>query len=304
MAGGFVCACPPQWTGALCNQGGPCAYGAWGPWTPCSVPCGGGSTNRTRAFSGSTGGCNVDPLAAADVLLCNTQPCSDEGSVTQQGAAQSTAVDPTGDAEAGASEGCAFSEWGAWSACNATCGAGTQSRVRYAQFYTPQCAASQAPTQAVQSCEAAPCQPPPTQGIVPACVFSVGPLDATAGWVSLCASSACSYSTSGDQATVMFTAATNVSQVFVLLGDLVLQPGANYLLSMSASSSCFGTLGAKVTSSMETPFSAQEWVVPNQMIPLTMQWTQPAASSGALLQFVAGQPNCTFVISNVSLCGV
>jgi len=30
----------------------------------------------------------------------------------------------------------------------------------------------------------------------------------------------------------------------------------------------------KVTSSMETPFSAQEWVVPNQMIPLTMQWTR------------------------------
>lgn len=67
--------------------------------------------------------------------------------------------------------GCAFSEWGAWSACNATCGAGTQSRVRYAQFYTPQCAASQAPTQAVQSCEAAPCQPPPNQGVWPAHVF-------------------------------------------------------------------------------------------------------------------------------------
>lgn len=69
--------------------GGPCAYGAWGPWTPCSVSCGGGSTNRTRALTDPSSGCTVDPLAAADMLLCNTQPCIDgsQGSIPLQGVA-------------------------------------------------------------------------------------------------------------------------------------------------------------------------------------------------------------------------
>lgn len=44
--------------------------GEWGPWSPCSVPCGGGYRNRTRG-----GG----PNGRVDFSACGLQPCAGEG---------------------------------------------------------------------------------------------------------------------------------------------------------------------------------------------------------------------------------
>lgn len=43
--------------------------GEWGPWSPCSVPCGGGYRNRTRG-----GGLN----GRVDFSACGLQPCAGE----------------------------------------------------------------------------------------------------------------------------------------------------------------------------------------------------------------------------------
>lgn len=44
--------------------------GEWGPWSPCSVPCGGGYRNRTRGSG---------PHSLMDFTTCGLQPCAGEG---------------------------------------------------------------------------------------------------------------------------------------------------------------------------------------------------------------------------------
>ena len=54
--------------GRTCSDLGvtPGPGGEWGPWSPCSVPCGGGYRNRTRGSSGPS---------PVDFSTCGLQPC-------------------------------------------------------------------------------------------------------------------------------------------------------------------------------------------------------------------------------------
>ena len=75
----------------------------WGGFNQCSFACGGGFKQRSRATEVTSSGCGALCGALVENVACNTKPC---------------AVD------------CVVAEWGAWTACDKTCGFGTKSRRR------------------------------------------------------------------------------------------------------------------------------------------------------------------------------
>ncbi|XP_074624581.1 SCO-spondin-like isoform X5 [Acropora palmata] len=91
-----------------CNRA-PCPvdgnWAEWRPWRPCSVTCGGGSQDRTRACANpppAFGGANCEGKSK-EYRQCNRNPCPVNGRWTT---------------------------WRSWGSCSKTCGRGLQSRTR------------------------------------------------------------------------------------------------------------------------------------------------------------------------------
>jgi len=81
--------------------------GAWSNWSACSASCGGGTQNRSRAYTPAQNG-GVDLSEAERIKLietqqCNTNPCPENGYLTA---------------------------WSDWSDCDKNCGTGIQTRTR------------------------------------------------------------------------------------------------------------------------------------------------------------------------------
>ena len=81
-----------------------CQVSDWSQWNTCSATCGGGTQSRTRTIiKDAKNGGKVCPVDLSENRVCNTQSCP---------------------------VNCAFTDWGDWGACSATCGGGTQTRYR------------------------------------------------------------------------------------------------------------------------------------------------------------------------------
>lgn len=96
--------CPVLVESRTCNTfscDGGCDVGQWGEWSHCSKPCEGGTKTRTRIVKPLEDGADCPP--SKQTAPCNLHDC---------------AVD------------CLASEWGSWSTCSASCGVGTQRRIR------------------------------------------------------------------------------------------------------------------------------------------------------------------------------
>ncbi|XP_076472307.1 uncharacterized protein LOC143301799 [Babylonia areolata] len=153
---------------ASCNNG-PCAvngnWATWSSWGTCSVSCGGGSKSRSRTCTNpppANGGTQCSG-SGSDTSTCNTQPCPVDGgwgtwqawsacSVSCMGVgvqARTRQCDNPAPLHGGAqcsgtpdqTQTCdkrltlcsldgGWSQWGAWSACTKTCGAGLRLRQR------------------------------------------------------------------------------------------------------------------------------------------------------------------------------
>lgn len=99
--------CPALVDSADCdNQPCPvdCVVSPWSDWTPCDLSCGGGSSRRSRSVLVHPTGGGLECPALEQVKPCNNQECNKD---------------------------CVVSDWSPWSACSASCGGGSSSRVRY-----------------------------------------------------------------------------------------------------------------------------------------------------------------------------
>ncbi|XP_035663694.1 coadhesin-like [Branchiostoma floridae] len=102
----------------VCNTSQLCPvhgnWSQWSPWSACNVTCGLGSQSRNRSCDSPPpqhGGANCGG-SPAEVQSCDSgQPCAVHGN---------------------------WSQWSPWSACNATCGLGSQSRYRSCDSPPPQ----------------------------------------------------------------------------------------------------------------------------------------------------------------------
>jgi len=86
-----------------CNQGECCSW-QWGEWTTCSKTCGDGTSTRNQ-FCICPGYGKSDNNRCSGYSQIDSKPCN-QGS-------------------------CCYWQWGDWSACSKTCGAGTTSRTQY-----------------------------------------------------------------------------------------------------------------------------------------------------------------------------
>ncbi|KAK3095044.1 hypothetical protein FSP39_009582, partial [Pinctada imbricata] len=89
------------------------AWGSWGSWGTCTVTCGGGSQQRSRACDSPApqyGGSQC-PSSSTSTQACNTHHCPIDGQ---------------------------WGNWGAWGSCTVTCGGGTQDRSRQCTNPAPQ----------------------------------------------------------------------------------------------------------------------------------------------------------------------
>ncbi|XP_070194155.1 SCO-spondin-like isoform X2 [Littorina saxatilis] len=83
-------------------------WGGWGFWSSCSASCGGGSQTRIRS-------CNNPPPANGGAT------CSPANSNRETQSCAQTTCPIHGN----------WGFWGTWSSCSATCGGGSQSRIRF-----------------------------------------------------------------------------------------------------------------------------------------------------------------------------
>lgn len=98
-----------------------CQVGQWSSWGSCSKPCGGGTQTRTRPLvkPASNGGAPCPSLV--ETQNCNIEAC---GVVEQPKQSQPQPSPPP------APVNCEVSSWSGWSACDKSCGGGSQTRSR------------------------------------------------------------------------------------------------------------------------------------------------------------------------------
>jgi len=148
-----------------------CVLSDWQAWSTCSVSCAGGQRSRSRDVVSEARGGGACPLAAlSETQACGAGACPDQcmpidcdwnewspwsacdkcGGEKRRFRHVSTVARCGGKAcDAGLSEEvtnctrkcheptyCSFGDWGAWSACSATCGSGVHSRARHLQVTT------------------------------------------------------------------------------------------------------------------------------------------------------------------------
>ncbi len=116
-----------------------CQLSAWSPWSACDTSCGGGTQSRTRTklVPASNGGAACGALI--EYRACNTQPCP---------------VD------------CQLSAWSPWSACDTSCGGGTQSRTRTILVPASNGGAACGALMEQRSCNTQPCSVETTMSLV------------------------------------------------------------------------------------------------------------------------------------------
>lgn len=179
-----------------CNQQAcpvDCSVTAWGGWSPCSVPCGLGTQQRTRAVvqvpanGGSscpslletrhcTSACAIDCVVEEwqPWSVCS-QPCG-KGSRSRiryvstaptNGGAPCPALQESEDCnDFPCSIDCVVTSWSSWGPCSVSCGSGQQSRTRSVSTNAQYGGQACPPLIEVASCEAGPC--PPTGCVVSA----------------------------------------------------------------------------------------------------------------------------------------
>eukprot|EP01065_Artemidia_motanka_P022088 TRINITY_DN26304_c0_g1_i1.p1 TRINITY_DN26304_c0_g1~~TRINITY_DN26304_c0_g1_i1.p1 ORF type:complete len:2616 (+),score=645.94 TRINITY_DN26304_c0_g1_i1:60-7850(+) len=155
--------CPPLLTDRrLCNVQPcptPCVLSSWSSWSECSRPCGGGVRIRERwvvqAAAGGGAACEaLEQHSDCSASVCDPNDCQVTGwsdwtactaacgggtksrtrSVVNPGAAGASCPVLVENMQCGAGpcdESCIVSEWGGWDICTATCGGGTQERLRW-----------------------------------------------------------------------------------------------------------------------------------------------------------------------------
>lgn len=123
-------------------------WGNWGQWGQCSAPCGGGNQFRSRSCASG----NCPPLGNTESRPCNVSPCAPQWgnwlewtacTLTCGGGTHSrTRPCVSGNCPLGSGSETRqcnvlpcqtisfWSEWGQYSACTATCGAGTRTKTR------------------------------------------------------------------------------------------------------------------------------------------------------------------------------
>uniref|UniRef100_H2Y1T3 Peptidase S1 domain-containing protein n=1 Tax=Ciona intestinalis TaxID=7719 RepID=H2Y1T3_CIOIN len=144
-------------TGSCPNN--PCSSGSWGDyqqWSTCTVSCGGGTRTRTRSCNGGSVGSIGCPGEESQTEPCNTYNCPGWNNWGNWGECTASCGGGTREAtrtcntfgQAGAtcsgdatkSEACnttpcptwgaSWGDFGAWSACTASCNGGTRTRTR------------------------------------------------------------------------------------------------------------------------------------------------------------------------------
>jgi len=100
-------------TAIACIMGGPvdCRWGEWGPFSTCSVTCGGGEKQRLRAIRQppELGGRPCELGDATQIVPCATQSCNQR-------------------------QYCVWAPWSGWMPCSASCGGGQMKRRRNLQW--------------------------------------------------------------------------------------------------------------------------------------------------------------------------
>jgi len=126
-------ACPVLTETQPCNiQACPvdCVTSDWGAWDTCSKTCGGGIQTRTKTVKtpAANGGKECGPLV--ETKACNEAACPSD---------------------------CQLNDWSSWSACDKTCGGGTQTRTTTVKKPAANGGKGCGPTKETQPCNIAPC---------------------------------------------------------------------------------------------------------------------------------------------------
>lgn len=155
-------------------SGANCVLNAWSPWSECSAACDTGFQYRTRSVatpaSGADGKCDG---ALLQERSCTLQSCDTGG-----GSDGSSSSSSDGSSDSGSSTGsgsgsdggivvpddvnCLLGAWSSWSACDASCGGGKQSRSRSVLVQPSGNGAACEATVQESSCNTSPCAPPDT----------------------------------------------------------------------------------------------------------------------------------------------
>eukprot|EP01064_Diplonema_japonicum_P001341 TRINITY_DN1084_c0_g1_i1.p1 TRINITY_DN1084_c0_g1~~TRINITY_DN1084_c0_g1_i1.p1 ORF type:complete len:1172 (+),score=130.87 TRINITY_DN1084_c0_g1_i1:38-3553(+) len=137
-------ACGPVTEERVCNThhcNKDCEFTPWGPWSGCSISCGGGIRTRTRSITQHSLGLGaLCPSKLYETEPCNLSSCGSD---------------------------CVVSAWSQWGACSAPCDGGIQLRKRDILVLPTGVGAACPATQMSRECNIDPCSAPPTLQLAP-----------------------------------------------------------------------------------------------------------------------------------------